>query len=161
MFNPCNLIFLICYLVTLVIITIIVSVSIALYYKHKKVSEVISRYTINVSAQIDETIPQILEQFIQNCFNDYLIISGEAAKDVSYISEEKEKELRNDLKDIVIERISSDMIDKLSIYYNKANIGLIISDKIYIIITNYVIQTNASLGLQNSENINSNILSVI
>ena len=41
--------------------------------KHRKKLEEITMYNIHVSANIDQSIPAVLEAIIQDCFTDYKI----------------------------------------------------------------------------------------
>lgn len=129
---------------------IIAAVAVILHYINQKKIQELTRYNINLTTTIDETIPTILEQFIQSCLSDWLIITGGYAAE-NYITEAEEKELRSQLVDRVVERISPNLIDKLSSYYNKINISKIISDKIYIVVTNYVVEHNAGLMKETNE----------
>lgn len=101
-----------------------------------------SEETINKQAVIDDTIPALLDSFIKDCFNDYMMLIV-TPKQEAYIGEEREAEIRQDLIAKVVERISPAMMDKLSLYYNIDTIDRVIGDKIYIIVTDFIVNTNS------------------
>lgn len=111
-------------------------------YKFKKRMEEITMYQINISAVIDESIPEVLNTIIDEAFTDYKIKSLLPIEE-GYINSEREDEIRKGLINIVTERISSAALDKLSLFYNPQNIGSVIADKIYITVMNYVLEHNA------------------
>ena len=65
-----------------------------------------------------------------------------APRNEGYITEQREEEIRSDLVAKVSERISPIAMDKLSLRYNISNIDRVIGDKIYIVVTNYVVEHN-------------------
>lgn len=110
--------------------------------KHRKKLEEISLYQINVSATIDQSIPEILDLIIQESFTDYQV-KYLAPMNEGFITEEREAAIRKDLVQIVSLRISNAALDKLSLFYNIKNIADIIADKIYICVMNYVTEHNS------------------
>lgn len=110
--------------------------------RHRKRIESLTLYQINVSSQIDSSIPEILDLIIQESFNDYQVKSLLAIEE-GYINTDREAEIRKDLVEMVTKRISSAALDKISLFYNIANIADIIADKIYIIVMNYAISHNS------------------
>lgn len=143
----CNCIFLSIIMIAIIIIVLIIA---TVHHKHQKAIHELTKYNINTSALIDDSIPLILENFIMNCFTDYRIIS--LPLDIGYITEDKMKEMEKEFTDIVVSRLSENMLDKLSLYYNVKNIADIISDKIYIILSNFVIETNSIYNNPNTGN---------
>lgn len=109
--------------------------------KHRKRLEEITMYNIHVSANIDQSIPAILEAIIQDCFTDYkikvLIPMHEGV-----LNSQREAEIRQALVSMVTSRMSTAALNKISLFYNLSNIGAILSDKIYILVMNYVIEHN-------------------
>lgn len=98
-------------------------------------------YRVNVSAVIDQTIPDLLATIILESFSDYQIIAL-ATRDEGFINDAREMEIRTDLVAKVSERLSDATLDKLSLYYNRENIANIAADKIYITVMNYVVDHN-------------------
>lgn len=108
--------------------------------KHKNNMENLTKYSINVSANIDRSIPGVLEYIIQDCFNDYKIKN--LAYKNEYITPEKEANIRKDLVGMVSDRISPAALDKLSLFYKIDSIASILADKIYITVMDYVVDNN-------------------
>lgn len=112
--------------------------------KHNKSVERLTEYNINVASNIDQSIPTLLEIIINDCFDDYKIKELLPLED-KYINSDGEKQIRDGLVVMVTSRISNATLDKLSLFYNLANIGSIIGDKIYIIVMNYVVEHNKNI----------------
>lgn len=113
-------------------------------YLYRKKLEELTEYQINVSANIDSSIPEILDLIIQESFTDYQI-KFLAHRELGYINEEEEIKIREGLINVISLRISDASLDKLSLFYNKKNIADILADKIYIAVMNYVIEHNKSI----------------
>lgn len=111
--------------------------------RHKKRLEELTLYQINVAATIDKSIPETLDLIIQESFTDYKIKFLYPMEE-GFINSEREKQIRNELVQMVTNRISSAALDKISLFYNINNIADIIADKIYIIVMDYVTQHNAA-----------------
>lgn len=112
------------------------------YINNKKVIE-LSVLELQLKTPIDHSIVELLDEFIEQCFSDYIILNTEYVKD-NYISDIEEMHIVNSLVDIVSDRISTTMYKQLSVYYNEQAIPVIISNKIYQVVMNYVITTNAT-----------------
>ena len=129
------------FIVAMIILSIVVIVT---NEKHKKKIEEISLYQINTSANIDTSIPNILELIINESFTDYQVKTLVPLNE-GYINSDRETEIRNDLVALVSSRISNAALDKLSLFYNIKNIADILADKIYILVMNYVIEHNKGI----------------
>ena len=141
-------------IITLSIITVIsiIALGIAMlivYHNHKKELEKIMNYEINIGATIDNEIPIILENYINSIFIDYRLKYIEADESLIYINNEKEIEILHEIGNICSERLSPAMVDKLSLFWNREQIAKVISDKIYLIVVQYVANFNA---VKNSNN---------
>lgn len=125
-----------------------------LYYasskKNRDVSADLVRYTTNVQATIDLSVPQLLDALIEDCFKDYQIKVLVPMQEM-FISDEREKKIREDLVEIVADRLSPATLDKISLFYNVREIDKIIADKIYITVMNYRVEHNTPYA--NNENI--------
>lgn len=115
--------------------------AVVLNHKHFKSSERLTRYQINVSSQIDGSIPQILDLIINDCFDDYKV-KFLVPLNLGHINSEEEDNIRRGLAEMVTARISNNTLEKLSVFYNIANIADIIADKIYINVMSYVVEHN-------------------
>lgn len=109
--------------------------------KHRKRLEEITVYQIHTSSKIDQSIPEILDLIIRESFADYQV-KYLLPLDEKFINSEREAQIRKDLANLVTTRISSAAMDKISLFYNIANIADIIADKIYILVMNYVTDHN-------------------
>lgn len=108
---------------------------------HKNKLEELSLYQIHIQATIDESIPEVLDLVIRESFNDYQLKSLYPLNE-GYINSDREAEIRGELIALVSSRISNAALDKISLFYNIANIADVIADKIYIAVMNYVIEHN-------------------
>jgi len=120
-----------------------------LYLKRKADREILRmhEYSINVNALIDESIPNLLNAIIKECFDDYKVMVLIPLNE-GYITDQREVEIRTDLVNKVTERISPMAMDKLSLYYNMQKLGDILADKIFITVTNYVVDHNDEIRLK-------------
>lgn len=110
--------------------------------KNKKDILSLQQHGINVTAQIDNSVPLILETIINECFTDYCIMNLSQYGEGVYIDDETEKKIRTDIVEMVSNRISPSALDKLSLYYNLVSIANVIADKIYILVMGYVVNQN-------------------
>lgn len=117
-------------------------IQMVLNYKYRKIMLEQTEHKLHISAQIDKTIPELLEYIIQESFRDYEVTTLVPLNE-EYINEEREKEIRSELVNIVGERISPVALEKISIFYNEENIARVIADKIYITVMNYVVEHNS------------------
>ena len=127
--------------VFLAAILILFGVVIYINNKHRKRLEEITIYQIHTTSKIDQSIPEILDLIIRESFADYQV-KYLLPLDEKYISSEREGQIRKDLANLVTTRISNATMDKISLFYNIANIADIIADKIYILVMNYVTEHN-------------------
>lgn len=112
--------------------------------KHRKRMEELTTYSIHTSANIDLSIPEILNLVIQDSFDDYKIKTLLPLEE-GYINATREDQIREELIQMVSNRISSAALDKLSLFYNIQNIAAIMADKIYITVMQYVIDHNVTV----------------
>lgn len=126
------------------IICILVVLIISIISKH-----VIANKTINLSllelqlkTPITPHVVEILDEFIQECFDDYMFLNGQYAMEDRYISDDEEKQITTDIVTIVSDRISSTLYKQLSVYYNEKVIPIIISNKIYELVVLFVTKKN-------------------
>lgn len=143
-----NMMTLLLVLIALLFIGVLVVLAFALkgYVDNKKALLALKRYEINVSTfPFGENITEILNEFIDECFQEYRIKQLVPDRDgmPEYITDEREKEIRDELVKIVSSRLSPVLMERLSLYYRADHIGSVIADKIYLTVMNYVIETNA------------------
>lgn len=141
--------------ITLAIFLIGVLIVVFLFYRnnrrHQEHLLELGRYSTNVQAIIDKNIPNLLDEIIEDCFRDYEIMVL-IPRNEMYITDEREKEIRNDLVQKVVDRISPMALDKISLFYNVHKIDEIIADKVYITVMNYVVSHNDLIGRDQANN---------
>lgn len=135
-------------LICLIMLMIIVIYNIYANNRHRKKIEELTEYNIHTSANIDMSIPEILNLIIQDSFTDYKVKTLLPLQE-GYINSTREDQIRQALVKMVSERISNAALDKLSLFYNIQNIAAIMADKIYITVMQYVIEHNATITNQN------------
>lgn len=127
------------------VLAIAIVIMLVLFYRHVKQHQrqllELARYSTNVQAIIDSSIPQILDTIITDAFQDYQIMEL-FPRNEPYITDDREKEIRSGLIEKVANRLSPMALDKISLFYNIHKIDEIIADKVYIIVMNYVIEHN-------------------
>lgn len=137
-----------CILFITLSLVLIGSIFLAIYafkkhFELKKEINDLTRFSINISANIDDTIPKLLDLIIGEAFADYQALNT-AYKESYYITDDDEKKLRDGLASAVSERLAGPTMDKLSLYYNAPELAKIIADKIYIVVLSYVVNHNTS-----------------
>lgn len=90
----------------------------------------------------DPNVPKALDNIIDEAFNEYIFMNIGFKKDNDYINAEEEREIISNMIDSVSSRISSTMLMKLEAFYNKDMVPNIISEKIYMAVTAYVVENN-------------------
>ena len=138
--NSCIAIFT-CVILLIIGVFTLAAISLINTRKNQKAVQEIMKYQIHINADINSSIPEILDLVITECFNDYRIKFLEPIEQ-GFINAEREIEIRNDLVKIVTGRISEATLDKLSLFYNINSIADILADKIYICVMNYVVDNN-------------------
>lgn len=114
-----------------------------LWNRNQKTTARLKQYEINVNADIDESIPKILEAFVNTNWIDYRLKELDPMQIVT-ITPEHEKQIINDMSEICGDRLSDAMIDKLSLFWDIDSISSVIADKIYLTVVNYCAQFNAT-----------------
>ena len=144
-------VYLIIVLTVIAIMVLVFGIALVITYRdHNKRLEELMRYEINVGAEIDEKIPKILDNYINEIFTEYRITNLEFKEKPNYINEEDEKKILRDVGTLCGDRLSLNMIDKLSLFWNPQEIGSIIADKVSNVVAIYVATTNSIDYQQNT-----------
>lgn len=143
-------------LIFILFIGILVVLAVALkgFLDNRKALLALKRYEINVSTfPFGDNIVEILNEFIEECFQEYKITHLVPNHDGTpvYVTDEREKEIREDLVQIVSSRLSPILLERLSLYYRADQIGSVIADKIYLTVMNYAIESRQVLEMTNAE----------
>lgn len=101
----------------------------------------IMKYKIDVSNGPIFQTEQQLDLLIDSVFNEYKIYNLEF-RDNGYIKELEEKQIIQDVSDIILQRISPVFLTQLSTYFNIDNLGTIIATKISLRVMEYRITKN-------------------
>lgn len=99
------------------------------------------RYVAEININVYEEVIQLMDDLIATCFTDYLYMNGLIGMD--YITEKDETEICRGVASMLHERISSSVVDKISLIYSRDMIDDIIAEKIYISVSSFVIETNS------------------
>lgn len=92
----------------------------------------------------DPEVIKVLDDIINDAFNEYFMFNEGFREDKHSISAVQEKEIMDRMVDLVSARLSESTITKLEAYYNKDAIPDIISSKIFMAITSYVVSNATS-----------------
>lgn len=128
--------------VSLIAVALFTSIIIYLWQKNNKEKNRLREYDININADMKDSISDLLESLVSECFNEYILLNVEY-KDITYVNAELEAQIMKGVGEMVAKYISPVMLTKMSVYYNLRYISEIISDKVYIVTLNYVLEKNA------------------
>jgi hypothetical protein len=120
------------------------SAGILVYLMYKLNMYLNEKSKIDKASIYDANIVQVLDDIIQDAFNEYYILN-EGFKDNKHaISAAQEKEIMAKMVDAVSARLSECTVMKLEAYYNKDALPDIISHKIFLAITSYVVNNESA-----------------
>ena len=105
----------------------------------------------------DPEVIKVLDDIINDAFNEYFMFNEGFREGKHSISAVQEKEIMDKMVDLVSARLSESTVTKLEAYYNKDSIPDIISSKIFMAITSYVV-SNATSDCPNSPTKDQKIL---
>lgn len=114
--------------------------------KLKKRKLDIKQYEIDIKTEIGKDINEMLDNMIEQCFQEYTILNLIYKSDY-YIKEEEEIKINKDIANIVSQRLSDVFMKQLALYYKEESIPDIIAKRINFRITNFVMEHNHSTGL--------------
>lgn len=124
--------------------SIIIFMITRIYSKSQKIKNQQSKdefYMKEVTSEKIEDIRKILDALIDECFTNYLANNPEYSSG-KYIPEEIESQIMRDVSNRVSVTISDGVLTKLSMYYNKNIIAKMISERVYLKVTSFVININ-------------------
>ena len=114
--------------------------------KLKKRKLDIKQYEIDIKTEIGKDINEMLDNMIEQCFQEYTILNLIYKSDY-YIKEEEEIKINKDIANIVSQRLSDVFMKQLALYYKEESIPDIIAKRINFRVTNFVMEHNHSTGL--------------
>lgn len=109
---------------------------------HNKILRESAMFQFHSTINLTGDTLDILEDFINKIFDEHIMLKGDYSN-VPYINSTEETNLRQEITNKVSSRISSTMYYQLSLYYNKDSIPDIIGEKIYELVSIYVVQHNS------------------
>ena len=112
------------------------------YIKNKtRLEEVELLEKIDVSGS-KENIKQFINNFVEECIDEYVLKNITPDRGITYINSDMETKMRNGIKEIVVNRMSNVMLKKIGMYYNEDEIGAILADTIFMMISIYPISNH-------------------
>lgn len=83
-----------------------------------------------------------LDDFINDCMKDYVMYYIVPDSGLTYITKEKENQIRNGLKSLVVNRLSNSLKKKITLVYSEIFFNQILAEKIFYVVTVYVADFN-------------------
>ena len=103
----------------------------------------IKAFEIHVTTPNDIEVSNILNKLIEEALQDYVLLNrGFKRNEESHINSKEEKKIINSVSEMVSNRISPILMDKLNFYYSETAIPEIIGTRVYIRVMSYVIDNN-------------------
>ena len=106
--------------------------------RHKNDMELMK---FQITTEINSDIMDLFDNFLSDCFDDYILDHPEYV-DAVYLTSQQELSVRNDMINLVGDRISPFLYQKLSLYYNEEVLPDIIARRVYHLVTAYAINKN-------------------
>lgn len=125
-------------LISLSVLTLIHNIIILIKTMNNKISNDINICNSKMNATSLEECNQMIDGFISREFDNY------CAKNLNFrsldvISDKQQDMIRRDLLKLVQERMSTNILYKMSLFYEVDKIPDIIAEKVYLLVTAYVI----------------------
>lgn len=83
-----------------------------------------------------------LDDFITDCMKDYVMYYIVPDSGLTYITKEREDQIRNGLKSLVVNRLSNSLKKKITLIYSEIFFNQILAEKIFYVVTIYVADFN-------------------
>lgn len=123
---------------------VIYAISTYTKYRYTRKAQEIALQNLYLHLTIDSSISEKLDNFIEECFNDYILLNTEYRKDI-YWTEAEEVKMVNEVGELVSKRISPIMLRQINVYYSMESIPDIIGNKVYELVIAYLnLKTNTS-----------------
>ena len=101
----------------------------------------IAAFDIHVKTAADKEAIVALDTLIEDCLTEYVILNLGFEK-TKHINQEEEQKIIYAVAQMVEERISPILLDKLNFFYHEQAIFDVIGKKVYIKVMNYVLINN-------------------
>ena len=136
------------------VIWLLLSASIFIFTLRNKIK--FNRRILKKSARSLNDVNELIDGFIQHEFDNYRIMNLEH-KNYEHINTELEQQIMNDVIQIVMARISTSILQTMSLYYAKDTIEDIIAENVYFQVTIYVYDINVT-QYQTPQKIKNNMM---
>ena len=83
-----------------------------------------------------------LDEFINDCMKDYIMYYIIPDSGLTYINKDRENQIRNGLKSLVVNRLSESLKKKITLIYSEIFFNQILAEKIFYVVTIYVADFN-------------------
>lgn len=94
----------------------------------------------NINTKIDSGTDAELDKFVSDCVNEYILINYSHTK--TYLNADECDKIFKEVVDMIKHRLTPAMFDKMSLYYNKEEIGSIIVYKAYLNVMKFIMERN-------------------
>lgn len=94
----------------------------------------------NINTKIDENIESELDRFVTDCINEYILINY--AHTNNYLNADECDKIFREVVDMIKKRLTPALFDKMTLYYNKEEIGNVIVYKAYLNIMKFIMERN-------------------
>lgn len=84
-----------------------------------------------------------LDDFINDCMKDYVMYYIIPDANLTYITKDRENQIRNGLKELVVNRLSESLKKKITLIYSEIFFNQILAEKIFYVVTIYVADFNS------------------
>lgn len=93
-----------------------------------------------------------LDEFINDCMKDYIMYYIIPDANLTYINKDRENQIRNGLKELVVNRLSYPLKRKITLIYSDIFFNQILAEKIFYVVTIYVADFNSGNQLTAKRN---------
>ena len=126
----------------LILLVLIVFYAVRRYFNYLDGIKNLKQLEIQLNTTINpDMLNDLLDSFIEDVFNEYIINSSDLIQK-TYITSDDETKMRSDLIDLVGDRLSPYVYQKLSVYYNEQAIPDIIAARVFQVVTAFVVTNN-------------------
>ena len=84
-----------------------------------------------------------LDDFINDCMKDYIMYYIIPDANLTYINKDRENHIRDGLKELVVNRLSTSLKKKITLIYSEIFFNQILAEKIFYVVTIYVADFNS------------------
>lgn len=143
-------------LICMSVLTLIHNIIILIKTMNNKINKDININNVKMNATSLEECNQMIDGFISREFDNYCARNLNF-RSIDVISDKQQDIIRRDLLKLIQERMSTNILYKMSIYYEPERIPDIIAEKVYLLVTAYVISIDNTPSREEERAIINNI----